>query len=449
MVKACEFCLAPKGASDVAAFGLRVCGPCLEERTISGYRLETDWQLPREQFQGLRHTTKSFWARRVGQYSLDFFLREDVLPVLVAYHVAADASWGAVQVARDLAAARARQGALDAAAEARRVAAEHLAAVKVALRARGVRLKDAAACPAYKALACGPAAGADAGAAGADADADADAFAGRVSAFLADQAEKATWLGQWAEAQVEADRAPASVAAAAWRADVCVDAPAARLGAEAWTERRRRERERIGVLERWLRARCYLPAEHGPTLAHGLELLRSNPPQWHTSRGSLFRAHIDQRLARAAIVSAEAHARGSSSVTGLSSSQRFTLHKELGEHHGGVTTYSTGPDNARVLHAFAPSFWEAVFPLLPQHIIKDNILARLDTARTAATAAAAAPPPPRAAGARRTRTYECCECGTHLHRSDALVSVHFRGIWCEECVEADEEMSGHKWEGLD
>jgi hypothetical protein len=309
MVKACEFCLAPKGASDVAAFGLRVCGPCLEERTISGYRLETDWRLPRERFQGLRHTTKSFWARRVGQYSLEFFLCDDVLPVLVAHHGAADASWGAVQAARDLSAARERQRALDAAAEARRIAAEQLAAVKAALRTRGVRLKDAAACPAYKALlARGPAADARlASAAGAAGAAGADAFAVRVSAFLADRAEKAAWLGRWADAQVAADRAPASVAAAAWRDDVGVDAAAARLGAEAWTEGCRRERERVGVLERWLRARCYLPAEHGPVLAHGLELLRS-APQWLTSQGSLFRTYIDQRLARAAIMSAEAHA---------------------------------------------------------------------------------------------------------------------------------------------
>ena len=42
MEKACEFCLVPEGASDVFAFSLRVCRPCLEERTISGYRLETD-----------------------------------------------------------------------------------------------------------------------------------------------------------------------------------------------------------------------------------------------------------------------------------------------------------------------------------------------------------------------------------------------------------------------
>jgi hypothetical protein len=104
---------------------------------------------------------------------------------------------------------------------------------------------------------------------------------------------------------------------------------------------------------------------------------------------------------------------------------------------------STGPHDARVLHAFAPRFWEAVFPvLLPEHVVKDNILARLDAARTAAGAAAAPAP-------RRTRTYECCECGAKLSRSDALVSVHFRGIWCEDCVEADEEISCHKWEGLD
>ena len=62
MVKACEFCAAPKGASDVAAFGMRVCAPCLEGMTISGYRLGADWKLPRERLEGLRHTTKSFWA---------------------------------------------------------------------------------------------------------------------------------------------------------------------------------------------------------------------------------------------------------------------------------------------------------------------------------------------------------------------------------------------------
>lgn len=46
------------------------------------------------------------------------------------------------------------------------------------------------------------------------------------------------------------------------------------------------------------------------------------------------------------------------------------------------------------------------------------------------------------------QVYECCACGAQLSRDDALVSVHFHGIWCEECVEADEEISGHKWENL-
>jgi len=40
----------------------------------------------------------------------------------------------------------------------------------------------------------------------------------------------------------------------------------------------------------------------------------------------------------------------------------------------------------------------------------------------------------------------CNDCGRQLDSSDALYNVFMGGPYCDDCVECDEEMSGHKWE---
>lgn len=42
----------------------------------------------------------------------------------------------------------------------------------------------------------------------------------------------------------------------------------------------------------------------------------------------------------------------------------------------------------------------------------------------------------------------CESCGKQLERYEALVSVYIRGIYCEECVDEDDELNGTKFENL-
>ena len=40
----------------------------------------------------------------------------------------------------------------------------------------------------------------------------------------------------------------------------------------------------------------------------------------------------------------------------------------------------------------------------------------------------------------------CDECGANSHEKDILVNWTGEGPYCEECIEADDELNGHKWE---
>ena len=381
--KPCSICDAPKGASDHVEFGIRACAECIEGITISDYRLRVDWDIPEGILSGagIRHTTRSLWSRRGGSYDLDFYLLSDVLSLLAAHHgvIGEDeaTTWQAVTEARDASRARAERERIDRAAEAAREKEIRASAIKAAVRARGILLKDAKICPAFQRAVKG------------QDGVDADKVARNVEFFFEDQARKAVWLQDWL-ATFETSFAPESLflfkgsyldvtakEAARLETDVNIDAEAARAAAGAFADRCRRNASRIDVLHRWLRARCHLsiPA-HLQALASGVATLRTR----HVFSGRSFCADVNRRLATTNVVLAEIRSpksRGALSISGLSGKERFDLHEGLLQKADDIMTYSTGPEESRVLHVVLDCWWDDVFPApLPMALVRMHILSR-------------------------------------------------------------------------
>lgn len=76
--RGCQFCAAPRIRKVYREFEVRCCQPCLYARTISGYRLKTDYLVTQDRFAGLPHLTVSMWDRHMGDYTLDFYWIESV-----------------------------------------------------------------------------------------------------------------------------------------------------------------------------------------------------------------------------------------------------------------------------------------------------------------------------------------------------------------------------------
>jgi hypothetical protein len=74
----CQFCKAPRIRKVYEEFGVRCCKECLYERTISDYRLKTDFGINLNQLSNLPFTTADLYSRYNGSYSLDFYWIEDV-----------------------------------------------------------------------------------------------------------------------------------------------------------------------------------------------------------------------------------------------------------------------------------------------------------------------------------------------------------------------------------
>ena len=167
----CPFCGLNESASLHATFGIVICSPCLHANTITNSRLLSDWDLPASALAGVRHTSDTYRSHPYRVYLLS-----DVLPLVAAHHgLTATTTWETVKAARaerNLELAKVREWGL---------------AVKAAVRAAGVLLKDAKRCPAYiDALDCRK---------GSYSAPRVVAIA--VQAFIADQAAKVTWLQHW------------------------------------------------------------------------------------------------------------------------------------------------------------------------------------------------------------------------------------------------------------
>jgi hypothetical protein len=129
---------------------------------------------------------------------------------------------------------------------------------------------------------------------------------------------------------------------------------------------------------------------------------------------------------------------GYRTISNIPSHQRFEIHNFI-DKEDDLYTYSTGPNYDRKIHIISGRFWDKIFPVsLPHLLIKRHIMPLLVEKRPKIVALKSV-----------EKKYECCECGKNLNRSDVLVSVYHSGIWCESCVEEDENLSCSKWESLD
>lgn len=75
----CEFCKAPRIRKIYTEFGVRCCKTCLFERTLSDYRLKTDYFVNvQSRLQHLPYTTCELWSRYAGSYTLRFYWKTQV-----------------------------------------------------------------------------------------------------------------------------------------------------------------------------------------------------------------------------------------------------------------------------------------------------------------------------------------------------------------------------------
>lgn len=89
--RGCQFCNKPRIRKVYTEYGVRCCEQCLHERTISGYKLETDYYLQDQKiFQGARkREVESYnpYARwRSKYFTVTFYWKQDIEDILQAVH---------------------------------------------------------------------------------------------------------------------------------------------------------------------------------------------------------------------------------------------------------------------------------------------------------------------------------------------------------------------------
>ena len=295
-----------------------------------------------------------------------------------------------------------------------------VAAIKAAVRAQGVLLKDANRCPSYSIAIKG------------DAKGDAGVVATKVLTFIDDQAKKSVWLRDWS-GSLRFDGV--TMEATRLADDPNVDSETAKAVATKWAEGRQKSALRHDILNMWLRARCHLPA-HAHALATGLQMLK-------IGASNNFYQSMSRILATSSIVLAELQYKGAISICKLDRTHRRSLHKGLSDSkkYFGIVTFSTGPESSRVMHIISDKWWDGVLEL-PLALIKMHILPRAFPPIVVSNSGIMKP--------RRapSKAYWCGECGIQLDKDNVLVSVYHIGIWCQECVDGDPDVCDSKWENL-
>lgn len=129
-------------------------------------------------------------------------------------------------------------------------------------------------------------------------------------------------------------------------------------------------------------------------------------------------------------------------VSGLSPTLRYKVRQHLPPDYF-VESRGEGPE--RVLFAWRASSVEAILErVLPNRAVIGAVMSRLhEAARKEHERKQQARQQDLAA---RTRWYTCDGCDTRGTARDILISVFFRGKYCQECIEEDEDMRASKWE---
>jgi regulator of extracellular matrix RemA (YlzA/DUF370 family) len=130
-------------------------------------------------------------------------------------------------------------------------------------------------------------------------------------------------------------------------------------------------------------------------------------------------------------------------VVGASSANRFRIHNLATD--ASVFSCSIGTDPDRVLLLWKTSSVKAILSKSVPEDVADRIVSEtLAMHRSDAQRAQTAKPRWRQCTPRRVRS--CDECGASSDECEILMSVYWPGSYCDECIEADEELSAHKWE---
>lgn len=444
--KPCEFCDAAKGAKDYHELGIRACFSCIQDLTISDYRLTNDYDLPRSLLQGVRHSTSSLWSRRGGQYELDFYLVDEVLPILAEHHKCQptfDSISAKVLESREDAQRRKK----DLARERARRVASHKRAVSKAVKDAGFLIGDAQRCPSFRQAVRNE-------------YSDALQVVSEVSNFLADLGAKSLWMSDLSS-QISEISSPEVRAKVLWMTktfsnDDSYTFQRAKEETLRIVETFKRIADYKSVLERFLRAKtAKIPEPFSESLiVRGLEWIRKEPLNFKESSFASqkqdtnfrevtrrFESFFDQLVKAPKIVESVVRTKHHFSLKNLSDHERFELHDRFQKSY---TTYSTGSDYNRVLHIISDDFWDDVFPVhLPIALVRESIADPIFKKPPSIKK-----PPPPTNKKRPEKSYYCNECGKMLEREEVIVSVYHSGLWCEECVEADDELRGSKWENL-
>lgn len=80
----CEICETGGIRKVYWPFGLRCCRPCLENLTVSDYRIRNDYGLGDSDFEHLPKVSSQLWASHVGCYTLEFYLTYSIFEVFQA-----------------------------------------------------------------------------------------------------------------------------------------------------------------------------------------------------------------------------------------------------------------------------------------------------------------------------------------------------------------------------
>ena len=132
----------------------------------------------------------------------------------------------------------------------------------------------------------------------------------------------------------------------------------------------------------------------------------------------------------------------------LNNGIRFQLRQKL-QQSEQFYVESRGPSHDRVLLVWRKQTVLSILvnmTKLPLDIIKHLIMRKVDE-MVAAENDAHNKKHIQKMHARNAR-YTCDMCGRNRGECQLLVSVYFHGIMCEDCLDADEELSCHKWEEL-
>jgi hypothetical protein len=137
-------------------------------------------------------------------------------------------------------------------------------------------------------------------------------------------------------------------------------------------------------------------------------------------------------------------------VVGLPANQRGALYNNSDVlRAAGITLQSRGHELSRYMVAWRDASVAQLLGRLglPPTVVEGEVLPRVRALYAAETAAHQLR---RGRGRwHRRRVATCDGCGTSSDETEILVSVHMHGRYCDQCIDTDDELSGHKWEPLD